>query len=110
MFTPEELEKWRGLIKEYIRLHSLPCLNGLQERRLDQILELATKQPELSFLIQEVECLVAEELGELDEEHLSLYRNQQSKLSERYVEVSVEDATPHSMNVKSLSRAYYRHG
>jgi len=110
VFAPEELEKWRALIWEYTRLHSLPCLNDFQERRLDQILELATKEPELSFLIQEVECLVAKEFGELDEEYLSLYRDQQSKLSECYVDVPVEDATPHSTNVKSLSRAYYRHG
>jgi hypothetical protein len=110
VFTPKELEKWRGLIREYIRLHSLPCLNDLQERRLVQILEFATKEPELSFLIQEVECLVARELGELNEEHLNSYRNQQSKLSEDYVEVPVEGATPRSTKIRSFSRSYYGRG
>jgi hypothetical protein len=83
--TLQELEQWMGLAKEYGRLHSMPQLTHQQEKRLEDILELAIQQPALGFLIQEIDYLVAEQLGELDDFHADAYRDQQARLSEHHL-------------------------
>lgn len=69
-----------ALIDEYVSLARLSKMNEYQSKRHDEILSLAENNEDIDFLINEVEHILAHELGTLD---MQVIGNTQALLRER---------------------------
>jgi hypothetical protein len=72
----EDLRSIGQLIIEYYDLISLPQLNDTKAQELAEILSLAENNPELAFLINEIDFLSLKQAGMLEKEQQQKYEQQ----------------------------------
>ena len=81
--TTEQVSR---LAIEYGQLSALPELNDRQEKRMQEILDLACEDGALSFWISELDHVLGHELGLLSPDYRRDYNNQKALLREYMLE------------------------
>jgi murein L,D-transpeptidase YcbB/YkuD len=97
-------------LRNYHELSLKPELSDDDVNQLDQILEKGELDPMLSFLLGQLDYLIAKQLGLCDERHTATYRDQKAWLREHLELLQPEDIEYHRELQELLQRKGYYKG
>jgi len=83
-------QSYAQTLAEYCRLALSPELTDEQADRLEEIYQQAEKAPVLNFFINELDYLLGQRIGVLDEVSVADYKNQQAWLREHLEEMPLD--------------------
>jgi len=102
--------RYQGLLIDYFDLAARPSLSDEDADQLDEILEQAESDEILSFLLSEIDYVLAKQLHLFDDEHTRKYADQQAWLREYLPQCNPESLACYRELQRLLQRRGFYNG